>query len=138
MGGQVTRNTAPTSACHSPRASCRGTFKALGLACFSHILKIGQEASTSLRYFGKFYSAFLQLLSILLSMVLRRRHGMYTNSTLPWPSVMSRDTAIGSPGAPWRGRNCPSSLHPSKKVSGVKHASAFAESDAPVSSWCQP
>lgn len=61
------------------------TFKALGLTCFSHILKIGQEASTSLRYFGKFYSAFLQLLSILLSVVPRCIHGIYTNSTLSWP-----------------------------------------------------
>lgn len=77
----------------STRVICRGTFKALGLACFSHVLKIGWEASTSLRYFGKFYSAFLQLLSILLSMVLRRIDGTYANSTLPWPlSAMAKDT----------------------------------------------
>jgi len=60
----------------STGAVCRGTFKALGLACFGHVLKIGREASTSLRYFGKFYSAFLQLLSILLSVLPRHIHGM--------------------------------------------------------------
>lgn len=80
----------------SRRALCRGTFKALGLACFSHVLKIGWKASTPLRYFGKFYSAFLQLLSILLSAVLRRTHGMDTNSTCPRAlAAASRDTSMG-------------------------------------------
>lgn len=83
----------------SRQALCRGTFKALGLTCFSHILKIGREASTPLRYFGKFYSAFLQLLSILLSTVLRRTRGMNTNSTCPWAlAAVSGDTSMGFPG----------------------------------------
>ena len=85
----------------STGAICRGTFKAPGLACFSHVLKIGREASTSLRYFGKFYSAFLQLLSILLSAVPRRIHGMYTNSTLPRPlSAMGGNTLKDFPSPP--------------------------------------
>lgn len=112
----------------STGAICRDTSKALVLIYFSHILKIGREASTSLWYFGKFYSAFLQLLSIFLSMVPRCIHGTYTNSMLPW--LLS-----ATAGTPWR--TSPALLHtPARRVWG-DDISGSPGSSAPLSSRCQ-
>lgn len=97
---------------------------ALGLTCSSHILKIGWEASTSLKYFGKFYSAFLQLLSILLSMVLRRIHGTYTNNTLPY---------FPQPWLETLQRTSPVLLHTSARSTGRDNTSVCPGSSAPMS-----